>query len=166
VQIAVDAAHDFFELGVLPCKRKRAAVVLERVNEIAAPVEDIGHPADRRQVVRRTLQHELQFGFGPLEIAPLDQRSAERHTRGKVSGVSRQTRAAGLLRRLEVAGAAVFLSELCEGDGCWIGFDATSKFGYPRAFWRHEALVYRLDPWPTAPRCGPGSKTVVVVIEP
>ena len=82
MQIAVDAIDRFFALRILPCQRKRAPVELERAYQVAAPLADFRHPADGRKVVGCALENELQLRLGALEIAALDQRSAERDPRG------------------------------------------------------------------------------------
>ena len=115
-------------------ERQRAAIKLEREFQIPAPLMDLGHAAKSGEIVRRGLQDELQFGLGLLELPELDQRPAERDACGEIAGMTRKAGATALLRRLIVAGSAVFLRQLGESNRGGVSLDPASEIGDARAF--------------------------------
>ena len=90
--------------------------MLCRVGVFGAAVVDFGEAANRREVFRGGAEHVFELVARLLEAAKLQQRSAQRHARGKVGRVALQPGFAGRDRILELPGTPVFLGERGERD--------------------------------------------------
>ena len=125
---------EVFEVRVVRREFERPTVVGERLVLLAPPVVDVGQPLQRRQVLRRGVEHPLQLVLRLLQLPHLDQRPAERHVRRQVARMVREAGPAGLDRLLEAACPAVFFGELREGNRRLVLLDSASKLFDARVF--------------------------------
>jgi hypothetical protein len=137
--VSTQSLHHLFELRIVSREVQSAAVVVERGFEPAQPVVDLGHAADRGEIIRRRLEDVVQFLFGVFELVQLDERAPKGDARGKIAGMSNEAGTAAPLGRLVVARSSILLRELREGDRRRIALDAATEFGDARTFRSHGA---------------------------
>jgi len=83
--------------------------------------------ANRRQVFRGALQHQLEFVLRFVELAHFQESPTERHAGGQVAGVQRQPSPARLDRFLRLSGPAVLFRQLGKRNRRRIPLDPASK---------------------------------------
>ena len=88
---------------------------------------DFGKAADGGEVLGRALQDAFELDLRLFELLQLDQRTPERHPRREIPGVYGQAGTADVYGLLKLAGAAVFLGQLREGNRRRVLLDPSSK---------------------------------------
>jgi hypothetical protein len=150
--LSIEIGDRLLEIGIVRCKGQRRFVLRQRVLEVSATMMDLGHAADGREVFRRALEHDLQFGLRLVELIELDERAPERDARGEVPGVNGEARARDRDALFERARAAAFLGELGERDRRRVLLDPASKVFDPGGIGNGYDTVTDAEKMPVRPR--------------
>src|SRR5262245_32855049 len=116
-----------FEFRIVRRQSDRRAIQGHRLRQIAAPLEDVAERTQGGEILRCILQDEVELPLRVIELAELQQRPAERHARGEISGMSVEAATADVDRFLVAAQAAAFFGELRKRNRRRILFDPASK---------------------------------------
>ena len=142
LELTRQLGYGLLEIRIVACEAERGAVLRERVGQCPTPMEDLREAANRGEIFRGALEHQLELGLRVVEAVQLDQRPPERHARGEIAGVNRETRTTDLDRFLELRRAPMLLGELRKRNRRRIFLDPASKVFYPRII-SHQRLLHR-----------------------
>ena len=68
------------QIRIVAREREGGAVLLQRVSQRSATMEDLGEAADRGEVFRGAGENDLELGLRLVELIDLDQGASERDT--------------------------------------------------------------------------------------
>ena len=124
---AADFLDRLLEVWIVLRQRERAFVETERRTQLAAPMVDLGDPADRREVFGCAFEDVFELGLRRVELVHLEQRSPERHTRGEITRMDREPRAACGDRVFVVPGPPELFGKLSKSNRRRVLLDPASK---------------------------------------
>ena len=141
-QFLREVADCLFEIGVVSRQRQRRAVLHERLGEVATPMMDLGHPADRGKIFRRAREHPIELALSLVELVQFEEGPSERDPRGQIAGVKGEAGAADVDRFLALTGTPELFGELRKRNRRRIFLDPASKVFEPLVVghvWRSES---------------------------
>src|SRR6185369_12506351 len=102
-------------------------ILRERLAERPLLFQRLRERADRREIVRRVLDHLLELTLRLVELVQFEQGAAERHAGGVICGVNVEAGPAGVDRFLELSRAAVLFGELRKRNRRRVLLDPSSE---------------------------------------
>jgi hypothetical protein len=104
---------------------------------------DLSEAADRREIVRRGVEHKRELIGRFVEQPDFNQRPTEGDARRQIPGMACQSAPAVLDRLVILTRSTIFLGQLCERDRRRVRVDPTSEFSNARAIGRHgDSLLH------------------------
>lgn len=123
-----DPIDGAFEVGIMTGQPQRMLVVVQRSVEASLLLGDFREPANRRHVVRRALNDDVQFTLGSIEFAEFNKGPGEGDARRQITGMFGETVAADPHRFVVVARPAALLRQLGKSDRRRVRLDPAPKF--------------------------------------
>ena len=122
------------------------------IGQVPRAMVNLGEPADRREVFRRSAEDVLELLARLVVATELEQRSTERHPRRKIGGMPLQTGEAGGNRFVVLAGAPVFLGERRKRNRRRVQLNPASQFFYSAAIGQRQNSIAKFyGPTETCP---------------